>query len=297
MRITEEQERILGSLHCERLSSNVDNFRLVDDFYNGRNPSIVNTLQNEAYEDDANHRVAYYVVKNNSGEILFYFSLKCGLLYDEFLEGDRLLDMKAFYEHIFQLSKDPSLQGTDKDAINAILEKARTKKGLKKLEVARALHLSLDSEELLKIFGENNKNVGTTFAGVEIVHFCANEAHRDFWYQTGIHQKLGTVVFWQFIVPKILDLMEIVGCEYLFLFAADLSEDADLVNYYVDNLEFIDASEHSAATPMYDFACRFCVRKQVHYKSEEPVSLSTSIQMRKFKYLQIAFPPWRSHLA
>ena len=30
MRITEEQERILGSLHCERLSSNVDNFRLVD---------------------------------------------------------------------------------------------------------------------------------------------------------------------------------------------------------------------------------------------------------------------------
>ena len=73
MRITEEQERILGSLHCERLSSNVDNFRLVDDFYNGRNPSIVNTLQNEAYEDDANHRVAYYVVKNNSGEILFYF--------------------------------------------------------------------------------------------------------------------------------------------------------------------------------------------------------------------------------
>jgi len=257
MRITEEQERILGSLHCERLSSNVDNFRLVDDFYNGRNPSIANTLQNEAYEDDANHRVAYYVVKNNSGEILFYFSLKCGLLYDEFLEGDRLLDMKAFYEHIFQLSKDPSLQGTDKDAINAILEKARTKKGLKKLEVARALHLSLDSEELLKIFGENNKNVGTTFAGVEIVHFCANEAYRDFWYQTGIHQKLGTVVFWQFIVPKILDLMEIVGCEYLFLFAADLSEDADLVNYYVDNLEFIDASEHSAATPMYDFACRF----------------------------------------
>lgn len=110
------------------------------DSYNGRNPSIVNTLQNEAYEDDANHRVAYYVVKNKSGEILFYFSLK--------------------------------------------------------------------------------------------------------W-------------FWQFIVPKILDLMEIVGCEYLFLFAADLSEDADLVNYYVDNLEFIDASEHSAATPMYDFACRF----------------------------------------
>ena len=176
MRIAPEQETILNTLHCERLASNEDNFRLVDDFYNGRNPSIVNTLQNEAFEDDANHRIAYYVVKDDKGNILFYFSLKCRLLYDEFLEGDRLLDIKAFYNHILQMSKDTSLQAADKDAINAILEKARTKKGLKKMEVARALHLSLDSDELTKIFGISGKNVGTTFAGVEIVHFCINEA-------------------------------------------------------------------------------------------------------------------------
>lgn len=257
MRITKEQLSILESLHCERLSANEDNFRLVDDFYNGRNPSIVQTLQNEAFEEDLCHRIAYYVVKDNDGHILFYFSMKCGLLYDEFLEGDRLLDMKAFYGHILQLSKDPALQSADREAIDTLLEKARAKKGLKKLEVARVLHLPLDSMEITKIFGENSKNVGTTFAGVEIVHFCINEAYRKIWENTGIQQKLGTVVFWQFIVPKVLDLMEIVGCEYLFLFAADLSEDADLVNYYIDNLQFVDASEHNAATPMYDFACRF----------------------------------------
>ena len=261
MRITESQQRILESLCCERLSSNEDNFQLVDDFYNGRNPSIVQTLQNEAFEDDLQHRIAYYVVKDANGHILFYFSLKCGLLYDEFLEGDRLLDMKAFYEHIFQLSKDPSLNGTDKEAIEALLEKARTKKGLKKMEVARALRLSPDSAEISKIFGDNNKNVGKTFAGVEIVHCCVNDAYRTIWDRTGIQQKLGTVVFWQFIVPKVLELMKIVGCEYLFLFAADLSEDADLVNYYIDNLQFADANEHNAATPMYDFACRFLCQK------------------------------------
>lgn len=32
MRITESQQRILESLCCERLSSNEDNFQLVDDF-------------------------------------------------------------------------------------------------------------------------------------------------------------------------------------------------------------------------------------------------------------------------
>lgn len=126
MRITEEQQGILASFHCERLSANEENFQLVDDFYNGRNPSIVQTLQNEAFEDDLRHRIAYYVVKDSNGHILFYFSLKCGLLYDEFLEGDRLLDMKAFYEHIFQLSKDPSLCGTDKEAIEAICGCQRT---------------------------------------------------------------------------------------------------------------------------------------------------------------------------
>lgn len=282
MRITEEQEQIIDSLHCERLSSNSDNFRLVDDFYNGKNPSIVNTLQNEAFDDDVNHRIAYYVVKGANNEILFYFSLKCGLLYDEFLEGDRLKDMKAFYDHIFQMSKDPSLKGTDKDAINAILEKARTKKGLKKVEVARALHLSLDSDEIAKIFGEKGKNVGTTFAGVEIVHFCINEAYREIWESFGIQQTLGTVFFWKFIVPKVLDLMEIAGCEYLFLFAADLSEDADLVNYYIDKLGFVDAGEHCAAQPMYDFACRFLCQETstlperreeffAHFNSDEEV--------------------------
>lgn len=65
--------RILNSLHCERLSSNDESYRLVDDFYNGRNPSIVNTLPNDVFEDDKNNRIAYYVVKSGKGDILFYF--------------------------------------------------------------------------------------------------------------------------------------------------------------------------------------------------------------------------------
>ena len=93
--------------------------------------------------------------------------------------------------------------------------------------------------------------------GLLYVLFCANEAYREVWEQMGIHYTLGTSAVWDFIVPKVLELIEVAGCEYLFLFAADLSEYSDLVNYYVSNLEFVDASEHSAVTPMYGFACRF----------------------------------------
>lgn len=150
------------------------------------------------------------------------------------------------------------------------------------MEVARALRLSPDSAEISKIFGDNNKNVGKTFAGVEIVHFCVNDAYRTIWDKTGIRQKLGTVVFWQFIVPKVLELMKIVGCEYLFLFAADLSEDEDLVNYYIDNLQFADANEHNAATPMYDFACRFLCQKTCTLEKRRNAFLKILIMTKKW---------------
>lgn len=68
---------------------------------------------------------------------------------------------------------------------------------------------------------------------------------------------MGTVIFWHFLVPKICELRTIVGCEYLFLFAADLTPDEFLVNYYKSNLGFKDSNEHSTAIPLYDYACKF----------------------------------------
>lgn len=48
-----------------------------------------------------------------------------------------------------------------------------------------------------------------------------------------------------------------IGCQYAFLFAADLSEDGSLINYYNVTLHF-DQPEHIGANkPYYDFCCRF----------------------------------------
>lgn len=104
---------------------------------------------------------------------------------------------------------------------------------------------------------DNLKRVGKTFAGVEIVHFCANDNYRPSWEKLNIKQKMGTVVFWHFLIPKICELRKIVGCEYLFLFAADLTPDELLVNYYKSNLGFKDSNEYGTAIPLYDYACKF----------------------------------------
>ena len=261
MKITESQLELLRSLKCERLSSNTADFSLINDFYNTRNNSLVDTLQGDAYDDDENNRIAYYIVKTVDDKILFFFSLKCGLLYDEFIEGDRLKEIKSFYDTILRMSLDEAQPVENKKAIASILESVRSKKGIKKEDVARVLHLSVDSDEFSKIFGKNLKNVGRTFPGVELVHFCANDAHREEWDEYDLSQNMGTTIFWYFIVPKILEMLKIVGCEYVFLFAADLTPYEELIRYYSDQLKFEKVDEHCVAIPMYDFTCQFMSQK------------------------------------
>lgn len=68
---------------------------------------------------------------------------------------------------------------------------------------------------------------------------------------------MGECVFWHLIVPKLLQLQEIVGCQYIYLFAADKSYDGDLISYYKQVLRFNHPIELSANKPEYDFMCLF----------------------------------------
>ena len=61
MKITSEQIAILESLKCERLSSNENNMRLVDNFFNRRNTSLECTLKNEAMKEDEEGSIAYLI--------------------------------------------------------------------------------------------------------------------------------------------------------------------------------------------------------------------------------------------
>lgn len=259
MQITEEQQQILNSLVCERLSSNENNLRLVDTFCNVRNGSLEHTLKNEAYEEDEAGNIAYYLIKDKDENILFYFSIKCGILYDLFGEEEKLRKINDLFLFLVELEKDPSSTKEDKETIASILESIRTRKGLVKKELSKISHIKKNQiiEDLEKESEDNLKRVGKTFAGVEIVHFCANDNYRPSWEKLNINQKMGTVVFWHFLIPKICELRKIVGCEYLFLFAADLTPDELLVNYYKSNLGFKDSNEYGMAIPLYDYACKF----------------------------------------
>lgn len=113
-----------------------------------------------------------------------------------------------------------------------------------------------------KLFLLGQHNVGKTYSGVELLHFCANDQYHDNWPLQEV-KPLGAVIFWKFVVPRVVKIMDIVGCEYLFLFAADLTPDEDLVNYYRDYLKFSDAPKHKAAMPIYDLTCKFMYQKAI----------------------------------
>ena len=270
MRITAEQQKIVDSLKCERLSDNLDNIRLVEDFVNSRNDSIAQTLRNEAFREDEDNIVAYYVVKDSSNNILFYFSLKCGQLYDEFIEGERLKMLSKFYDLVATRQKDEKVSDDDRKELEQILELLRTKKGVRRERVADVLHKNVTDIDLNKLFRPGQHNVGKTYSGVELMHFCANDLYHDEWPLKNI-KPLGAVVFWQFIVPQVINIMEIVGCEYLFLFAADLTDDEYLVNYYREHLGFTDRIEHIAAMPLYDLNCKFMFQKTVDLKERRSI--------------------------
>lgn len=51
------------------------------------------------------------------------------------------------------------------------------------------------------------------------------------WKEYGFGHTIGETLFWKFIAPKFFAVQDFVGCEYAFLFAADLSEDESLVNH------------------------------------------------------------------
>lgn len=270
MRITPEQQARIDSLYCERLSSNGDNFRLINEFFNSRNMSISDTLQNEAYEEDEIGKVAYYLVKNQEDKILFYFSLKCGMLYDSFIDDRSLKLLNKLMAYLDDISSKEQLTEKEIVIVDKFREQLRSHKGLTKKDIEQIPKKGgTILEDIEKEIGENVTHVGSTFSGIELVHFCVNENSSDFWKESVEGQKLGVVVFWKFVVNEVLEAMKHVGCQYLFLFAADKTDDEELVAYYRDNLFFKEAVDVATAKPIYDLTCKFMYQETRNLLSEQ----------------------------
>lgn len=269
MRITSEQKKLLESLRCERLSSNPENLRLVENFYNRRNSSLVETLQNEAMEEDNDGSVAYYVIKDEEERILFFFSLKGGSLYDSHLDTKVIQLFKSLNVFVQTSLSDPDLTDKQRADLTTFQEKIRSHKGITKYDLDNLPKKKEDLfSDLEQELSKNVTHVGKTYSSIELVHFCANNEHDDLWDSYGLPYSIGIIVFWYFIVEIILQAKDLLGIQYLFLFAADLSDDGSLVGFYKDHLNFQRDAERATVKPIYDLSCEF-MYQETKYLAEK----------------------------
>lgn len=278
MRITEEQNAILDGLICERLRDNPNSSTLIKNFENERGTLIVDYLKQYGLKEDLEGSTAYCIVRNDNNDVLMFFSLKCGVLFDPLFDEAEIEASCEEYLLIIQAlknvegnvetqnralakikeiseSKGVSMQ----TALNLILRETKNKK-----KMLSTLNMEREAEENEKI-----SRVSKTYPGVELVHFCTNDNAKNVWKSYGLGHSLGEVIFWNKIVPKFFEVQSIVGCEYAFLFAADLSQDRTLINYYDVSLKFESDVEVGTNKPFYDFTCAFMCQKLTDMKENQ----------------------------
>ena len=264
--ITAEQRTALSSLVCERFCADEVNRRILKGFRNEKGELLLDYARDKGFREDCNGDTAFYLVKTRQGEGLFFFSLKCGELFSPLASAKQMkenaIESLAVTQALLNASSSASARQTALRKLKAIskakgitLEEAVNcvfADGKRKKKVLAGLERDLNLEKNKKIL-----RVDRTYSGIQLVHFCSNKKATRVWESLGLNRSMGETLFWWFIAPIFIKVRKYVGCEYAFLFAADLSEDRSLITYYEQSLQFKQEQGIGANKPIYDFCCSF----------------------------------------
>ena len=120
-----------------------------------------------------------------------------------------------------------------------------------------ALERKDDKMFSIELNEHNSVMVQKCFSAIELKHFCKNIN-----YEYNLDIPLGMGIFWEIIVPLIKHITDLIGCKYLYLFAADNTEIKEqkqqvrkLLQYYRVNLKFEDITDLTIIKPDYDRYC------------------------------------------
>lgn len=263
--------------------------------------TIASYLINEAWDDDKNNDTKVFLVRDKkTRKIVYYYALNCGILYKELNTLHMTYVEEACVEKLIKAIRrthELGLSEADQDAANELLSEAFALFDEKIEDSDRATKLigyayeqtetKEEREEAAEQTGESEfiKNVQETYPAIDIKFLCKDANYKP---EIDIDFKFGVYVFWEIIVPHILQISELVGCKYIYLFAADNSEvvksdeqvemqimyskeyDMEseeekqstsendvkkLVSYYINNLKFRPVSEYIILKPHYERKC------------------------------------------
>ena len=271
--ITEEQMQILNTFTCERLTADDMNLHKIQNFISYRGQGLVYSLRFNGWQTDKCGSTAYYVIKNSLGQIVMFFSLKCGALFDPYFfyrVKDEIAEMEHLRNMRFQASRGDEKARLYLEELEEVLGKEEYGRRIRDLVDRyygkRDLYRKMKSDKNCEP-SEKILRVDKGHAAIELVEFCANDRTKSCWdsafndsFMTR-RNTMGKVFFWWFIVPKMIEISKLIGCEYAYLFAADDDPDGTLVQYYEEALHFKKLTHLGTVKPLYDMNCFFMGRR------------------------------------
>lgn len=256
---TEERRKYFQSFECEVLTANLKNKELIKGFISKKaNNQLEVYIKNEdkAWAEDSDGETRVYVVKDENDEIALFFSIKCGLLIGENPKYKLNPAEREFVEIVFEAKKND-----DQSALEGYYEYGTIEFGDRIDTLFELADKRLDVKKEAKKTGQvENWRVEKCVSAIELRHLCKNEryqAHSD------LGVPFGFGIFWEKIVPKLMEITKSVGCKYIYLFAADKSDEfgdgniKSLVNYYKNDFKFYECEDDDLVIvkPDYDEDC------------------------------------------
>lgn len=256
----EEVQNYFNQFKCEVLTSASENEVEIQSFSSKlRNNQLEGFLRDEAWQADKDGSTRVYVVREPANnKIVLFFSLKCGTTFTTHDLDDRFRELNsAERDYVKELVKARQSKNTDLFyQYIAIGESLFPEKHSLLIQIADHRYNSKNESHEVND-AHNVMKVDKCYASIELQHFCRCD---DYKINPEVKFPLGFGLFWQIIVPRVLEIAKHVGCEYLYLFAADKSdnpEDKKLISYYKEALGFYDLDDEGVIVlkPGYDDDC------------------------------------------
>lgn len=303
--ISKQKKYLSENLIVESLRMYGSNQEDIKGFLQANNGSVIaEYLNNKAWMDDSNNDTRVFLVRDKkTRKIVYYYALNCGILYKEFNSIKMSLVEQECVEKLIKAirqNNSESLCGKEKEAAYNLLTEAYALFDEKIKDSDRTSVLISHAQEQAEIKQEREeaasqvgdsefvKNVQETYPAIDIKFLCKAADYKP---DIEIEFKFGVYVFWEIIVPHILKISELVGCKYIYLFAADNSEHKKIIEqidnpilyskdynmdlkedvtnkecvseenvkklvfYYINNLKFRPVSEYTILKPHFERTC------------------------------------------
>jgi hypothetical protein len=208
-------------------------------------------------QDDKNGHLASFVVLSPNNTPLIFFSLRCGELFEKvkfFNNKEKELGRQAF------LGYKSAMNENNKEKVSLIITNIK-EQGLSLDDIITIGQRKYDQKKFKDI--ESSNEVSVSYPAVELKLFGINESARKYWNALNLPEeiKMGETLFWLKVVKTIEEMIKYIGCQYVYLFAADEKAEGKLVQYYRTRLGFDSTTDLSANKPSFDVLCQFLFQK------------------------------------